>query len=453
MADDRLRERERRARSSEDLEDRQAWLIELIRTRAPEAREASALQERIAKGLEAVRQAADERFNSVSGERTPAKPCPELSVEPVLIALETALRDRDGLSDVGYGTETLISYWPRGEARDSWFGCGVIAFAARLGDAVTLAVNYGVASKPTPGSAWQNGSDGLGGWRESLKPETKEAKLRAWVAAGSDAGFWETLTLERARLAVDLIRLQQAGGLQAPAPIAKKGDVAWRGVVRGVQPRLKVQRPYAEDEYFGTGYALRLEGPVDGVEREFVVGIGEAAQTEHRFHVGDVVTGVAKHVEDPASVPVDFYRASKLVVEKRGPGTAGKEPPWYGPGPKLEKYRAKHPRKLAAAALGTDPCKACYWGCRLQTDSLPGWDHPLVSVCFGPTSCPAFVPPDGVASGTAVTPSKPARKAATKKISAKKPPVTNIAKTSAKKVPSKKAPSKNAPSRKPAKRR
>jgi hypothetical protein len=414
MADERLRERERRAKGG-GLEERQAWLIEVSRTRAPQALEAQALQERIAAAFVTVRAAVDAHFAGFRSE-TKAKPCPELALEPVLAALETALRDREGMGDVGYGAETLVAFWPREGPNDTWFQCGVFAFAARLGDAVTLAVDYGFAAKPTPGSVW---GSGLVGWRESLRPENKATKLRQWVEAGSESGLWETLPLEKARLAVDLLRLPRGVALEAPAPIVKKGDVTWRGVVRGIQPRLTLQRPHGTDEYHRVGHALRLAGSVDGVEREFAVGIGDAALTEHGLRVGDTVSGVAKHVEDPARVPVDFYRVSKLAVEARGPAKAREGPPWHGPAP--ARRGAATPRALADEALRRDPCSACYWGCRVQVDAH---DRPLRSVCFGPTSCPAYTSPDGaVASSVAskkATKTKTAKKKTAKKKTAKR---------------------------------
>lgn len=404
MADERLRERERRARSG-GVEERQAWLLEVSRTRGPQALEAQALEERIAAALVAVRQAVDAHFAGFRSE-TAARPCPALSVEPVLAALETALREREGMSDAGYGAETLVAFWPREGPSDAWFQCGVFSFAARLGDAVTLAVDFGVAAKPTPGSAW---GSGLAGWRESLRPETKVTRLRAWVEAGSESGLWETLPLEKARLAVDLLRLPRGVALEAPAPIVKKGDVTWRGVVRGIQPRLALRRPDGSDEYFGAGFAVRLEGAVDGVAREFVVGLGDAAMKEHGLRLGDALSGVAKHVEDPALVPVDFYRASKLALGARGPRPSRKGPPWHGPGPDLIQYRDRTPRALTDEALAREPCRACHWGCRVQVDAH---ERPLVPVCFGPTSCPAYPTPEGsVAPETKAPKTKPETKA------------------------------------------
>jgi hypothetical protein len=65
MADERLRERERKARLG-GIQDRQAWVSELSRSRAPEAVEAEALQERIAKALQALRLAVDEHSSSTA---------------------------------------------------------------------------------------------------------------------------------------------------------------------------------------------------------------------------------------------------------------------------------------------------------------------------------------------------------------------------------------------------
>lgn len=395
MADESLRAKERRAKAG-GPEERAAWLVELRRSGAPEVLEAEAFRERVEAALAGLRQAADERFASLESEAKVA-PCPELSFEGFVVALETALRQREGFEGVGYGYESLASYWPA-KALPYARQCGVFAFAAWLGDEVTIAADYSVTSKPTPGSTWLK----LSGWRESLKPKTREGKLKAWVEAGREegasgdlSGAWETLSLEQARLSVDLFRLPE-GRIAAPAPIpAKQGKVSWRGVIRGVQPRLSLRRPDGEDEYFPAGYALRVEGSVDTLEREFVIGVGPGAQSKHGFRVGDTASGQAKSVEDASVVPVDFYRVSKLKLETRGPDPADLEaPPWRTTGPDPDEYRGLTPRKLVEGALTRDPCRACHWGCRVQVEGHPDHDQPLFSACFGPLDCSKFVPLD-----------------------------------------------------------
>lgn len=57
---------------------------------------------------------------------------------------------------------------------------------------------------------------------------------------------------------------------------------------------------------------------MDGVEREFSVGIGKAAQQKHQFCVGDEITGECVPVADDRLEPVKFYKASKLIKTGHG---------------------------------------------------------------------------------------------------------------------------------------
>lgn len=385
MADEDLRAKERLAQTG-GLEERAAWLTELRRSGGPGALACEAFLERVQASLVGLRERVDRRFDSYRSEGE-VKPCPELGLDPVIAALEAALALREGQEGVGYGYELLTSYWPaKGVAYAPQ--CGVMAFAARLGESVALGIDFVTASKPSPGTTWSQ----LSPWRESLKPKTKEKKLRAWVAeAASGSWFWSTCSLEEARLWVDLYRLPR-GELGAAAPLRRspKEKVAWEGLVLGVQPRLKLGRPYGEDEFFPAGYALRLEGSLDGEAAEFSVGVGPGAQSKHGFVVGDRVSGMAKPVEDPRVVPVDFYRVSKLKLVERGAAEEAGTPPFSGPAPELDAYRGLTPRRLAGSALREDPCRACHFGSRVQVEGLPDFDEPLFAACFGPQDCPAF---------------------------------------------------------------
>ena len=385
MTDQRLRDKERQAALG-GIEDRQAWITELRRAGAPEVQAAEAFVAQLEEAFAAIRQRLDAHWRDAETETPPSTPCPELPLAPVLTALETALSVREGL-EVGYGTGILAHYVPREEATyRGWCQSGVAVVAARVDGTITLAIDAAQASKPSPGTC------GLSNFRESLKPKTKETKLRAWVETDREHDVWETYPVERAQLLVDLYRLTQTGAIRAPKPIAKAGPVTWRGKIVGIQPRLKLNRPDSEDEYFGVGYALRLAGNVDEEEREFVIGLGPSALEKHALRIGDTVSGVAKPVEDPTSAPVDFYRVSKLKVASRGEAGEGDAPPWHGPGPALEEYRGVTPRPLSEDAFARDPCRACHWGCRVQVADLPDFDAPLWTACFGPTSCAAYAP-------------------------------------------------------------
>ena len=385
MADEDLRAKERRAQAG-GLEERAAWLTELRRSGDPRALAAEALSERIEASLTGLRRRVDRSYDSYRSQG-PVAPCPELPLARVVSALESALQAR---ADFGYGFEVLARFWPSKDVPYS-SQCGVLVFAARLGGVVTLGVDFAMAAKPSPGTTWSQ----LSPWRDSLKPTTKERKVRAWVEAGGSGGLWETLPLEEATLWVDLYRLPRGElGVAPKAPRVRKGKVTWRGLVRGVQPRLRLGRPQDEDEFFPAGYALRLEGKLEGEVRAFSVGIGPGAQNKHAIGVGDQVSGLALPVDDPFSSPVEFYRVSKLKVLERGQALELATPPFRGPCPALEDYRGLAPRRLARSALLREPCGVCHWGSRVQVEGLPDYEEPLLPACFGPADCSAFVAPE-----------------------------------------------------------
>jgi hypothetical protein len=128
--------------------------------------------------------------------------------------------------------------------------------------------------------------------------------------------------------------------------------IAFKGIIISVQPRIRLMRSFDERSHNYLGYALFIRGliyyptesdhqKVDGVEREFSVGIGKAAQQKHQFSAGDEITGECVPVADDRLEPVEFYKASKL----KKPGYIDNNttpPPWETTiPPDLEVYRER----------------------------------------------------------------------------------------------------------------
>lgn len=173
--------------------------------------------------------------------------------------------------------------------------------------------------------------------------------------------------------------------------------VAWRGRILSIQPRIRLTRSYDERYHTYLGYALWIEGTVEGEGRDFWVGIGKETQAKYQFRAGDEVSGEARPVADPRLETVEFYRASRLRVLCRAEGEVPPPPPWQGVPPDLETYRERGHRRLAVQTYKVR-CKTCIWGCRMAVAMIPDHWKPEKKVyraetfCYGPKSCPFYRP-------------------------------------------------------------
>lgn len=170
------------------------------------------------------------------------------------------------------------------------------------------------------------------------------------------------------------------------------GRVRWCGTILSVQPRIRLLRSFDQRSHSYPGYALGVQGTVDGREATFSVGIGPAAQAKHDFRVGDEVGGVAEPVADPQTEPVDYYKASGLRVTARPLETAVAPPPWHGVPPNLPTYRARGHRRLDPRTY-EGSCSTCIWGCRMAVEMIIDQWKPHITrwrfetFCYGPKSC------------------------------------------------------------------
>ena len=154
-------------------------------------------------------------------------------------------------------------------------------------------------------------------------------------------------------------------------------------------------RSFDQRNHAYPGFALFLRGTLDGVAREFSVGVGPGAQAKHGFRVGDTVRGLAFPVADPRMETVELYKASALEVISRAATPAAEGPPWRGAPPSLETYRARGHRRLHPRTFEAS-CRTCIWGCRMPVEiTLDQWkpdvrEYRFETFCYGPKSCPAY---------------------------------------------------------------
>ena len=177
--------------------------------------------------------------------------------------------------------------------------------------------------------------------------------------------------------------------------------IDWRGKVLSVQPRIRLTRSFDQRSHSYLGYVLRVQGEQDGQVRGCVVAIGKAAQAKHGFRVGDEVAGKGRKIADERMETAELYKVSGLKLLAREEGAALDEsngddsPPFLGPPPTLEVYRARGHRRLAARTYATK-CTCCIWGCEMPVEMIIDHWNPTntryrrETFCYGPKSCSSY---------------------------------------------------------------
>ena len=168
--------------------------------------------------------------------------------------------------------------------------------------------------------------------------------------------------------------------------------ISWQGRLISVQPRIRLLRSFDQRNHNYLGYVLQVEGKIDENEREFLIGIGKAAQEKHRFKIDDVVKGESHPVLDQRTEIVEFYKTSKLEMIKRGNDSITNPPPWIGVPPLLEVYRQRGHRRLNTRTYSSK-CRQCIWGCQMPVEMIIDQWNPrekqyrIETFCYGPKSC------------------------------------------------------------------
>jgi len=163
----------------------------------------------------------------------------------------------------------------------------------------------------------------------------------------------------------------------------------WQGTLLAIQPRIRLMRSFDQRSHSYLGFSLRIQGIIGDDEREFLVGIGQAAHAKHKFQAGDILTGRAEPVADPKMEPVDFYKASGSKVIERAGEDAPTPPPFLGVPPELPVYRERGHRRLDAKTYAAR-CSTCLWGCRMPVEMIIDQWNPsqkkyrFETFCYGP---------------------------------------------------------------------
>lgn len=168
--------------------------------------------------------------------------------------------------------------------------------------------------------------------------------------------------------------------------------VSWSGILKGIQPRIRLMRSFDERAHTYLGYILQIRGELEDDNREFIVAIGKKAQEKHRFQAGDKIAGSSHPVADERLEVAEYYKTSALRLLERNASATESSPPLYGEAPSLEKYRERGHRRLAARTYDTK-CKYCIWGCRMPVEMIIDQWNPsnkkyrFETFCYGPKSC------------------------------------------------------------------
>jgi hypothetical protein len=165
----------------------------------------------------------------------------------------------------------------------------------------------------------------------------------------------------------------------------------WTGTVLSVQPRIRLTRSFDERFHTYLGYDLRVRGVLNGTETEFVVAIGKTVQVKLGFQFADMASGESEAVSDPRLENASLYRSTRLRVVSRPELAKAHAPPWHGPPPSLETYRARGHRRLAVQTYEAK-CPSCIWGCRMPVEMIidpwnPTSKYRFETFCYGPKSC------------------------------------------------------------------
>ncbi len=171
--------------------------------------------------------------------------------------------------------------------------------------------------------------------------------------------------------------------------------ISWSGRLIAVQPRIRLLRSFDQRNHNYLGFVLLVSGVVDSQEREFLVGIGKAAQAKYQFKAGDIVRADAYPVADSRTEVVEFYKTSKLeIIKQFGPAVIT-PPPWIGIPPDLESYRQRGHRRLDPRTYASH-CRQCIWGCLMPVEMIiDQWkpdtkQYRTETFCYGPKSCELY---------------------------------------------------------------
>ena len=173
---------------------------------------------------------------------------------------------------------------------------------------------------------------------------------------------------------------------------ADNKKVKWSGRLVAVQPRIRLSRSFDERYHGYLGYVLRIHGICGDKTSEFLVAVGKGAHEKLHFQAGMELSGQSFPVNDPRLETAEFYKTSRLKIEKTYSDSIQEKPPFLGVPPDLPTYRERGHRRLDPKTY-VAKCSTCIWGCKMPVEIIiDQWNqskkkYRFETFCYGPKSC------------------------------------------------------------------
>ena len=171
--------------------------------------------------------------------------------------------------------------------------------------------------------------------------------------------------------------------------------IPWLGQLISVQPRIRLSRSLSERYHSYLGYVLGVVGKCGNKKGRFLIAIGKAAHEKHRFRTGMEVSGLSIPVGTPWLETAQYYKTSKLKIEKDVTAESAVGPPFMETPPDLLTYRERGHRRLDPRTYAAK-CPACIWGCQMPVEIIVDHWNPdekkyrTETFCYGPKSCKSY---------------------------------------------------------------
>jgi hypothetical protein len=154
-------------------------------------------------------------------------------------------------------------------------------------------------------------------------------------------------------------------------------------------------RSFDERHHSYQGYVLCVDGACGEKTGEFLVAVGKVKHVKHQFRAGMELSGISVPVNDQRLEVAEFYKTSRIQIEKNTEDASPTGPPFLGVPPNLPTYRARGHRRLNPRTY-TAKCMTCIWGCKMPVEIIIDHWNPskkkyrFETFCYGPKNCPFY---------------------------------------------------------------
>ena len=164
------------------------------------------------------------------------------------------------------------------------------------------------------------------------------------------------------------------------------------GCLIAIQPRIRLSRSFDERYHSYQGYVLRINGTCENKTGEFLVAVGKVAHEKYQFQAGMELSGQSFPVNDPRLESAEYYKTSRIKIEKISDDSIPESQPFLGVPPDLPTYRERGHRRLDPKTY-IAKCTTCIWGCQMPVEIIIDQWNPskkkyrFETFCYGQKSC------------------------------------------------------------------